>query len=240
MNYSQIYADLIKFRQENTPVGYTENHHILPRSMGGSDDENNLVKLTGREHWIAHLLLWKIHRNSQCLHACHMMAMRCEERGIPEIRNSRMYESVRIQHSLNLSSKMKDFVGRKNSQFGTRWINDGISKSRKISNTEITPNGWSNGRIVWPKKYAAKKENSKRIESKRIERLKLLENQRSARSKHNQTSRGYRKKATDAEIVDALKCCGYDIQKAKAYLGYKLEGGNSTKRFQKILSSCRP
>jgi len=38
---------------------YTEKHHIIPKSMGGSNDKTNLVKLTAREHYIAHLLLTK-------------------------------------------------------------------------------------------------------------------------------------------------------------------------------------
>lgn len=40
---------------------YGENHHIIPRSEGGSDDASNKVKLTAREHYIAHLLLAKIY-----------------------------------------------------------------------------------------------------------------------------------------------------------------------------------
>lgn len=39
---------------------YTEKHHIIPRSMGGKDTKENLVVLTAREHYIAHLLLTKI------------------------------------------------------------------------------------------------------------------------------------------------------------------------------------
>lgn len=39
---------------------YTEVHHIIPRSMGGNDSEENLVKLTAREHFICHALLTKI------------------------------------------------------------------------------------------------------------------------------------------------------------------------------------
>jgi hypothetical protein len=34
-------------------------HHIIPKSLGGSDEETNLIKLTIREHYIAHLILWK-------------------------------------------------------------------------------------------------------------------------------------------------------------------------------------
>ena len=39
--------------------GYTESHHILPRSMGGSNEKANLVNLTAREHFICHILLTK-------------------------------------------------------------------------------------------------------------------------------------------------------------------------------------
>ncbi len=40
--------------------GDFEVHHILPRSMGGSDEDGNLVKLTYKEHFIAHKLLFLI------------------------------------------------------------------------------------------------------------------------------------------------------------------------------------
>ena len=34
-------------------------HHIIPRSLSGTDDKSNLIKLTHREHFIAHMILWK-------------------------------------------------------------------------------------------------------------------------------------------------------------------------------------
>lgn len=36
---------------------YTEKHHIIPRSLGGTNDSKNLVKLTAKEHRLAHILL---------------------------------------------------------------------------------------------------------------------------------------------------------------------------------------
>ncbi len=38
---------------------YTERHHKAPKSLGGSNDKSNMIRLTGREHFIAHLILWK-------------------------------------------------------------------------------------------------------------------------------------------------------------------------------------
>lgn len=38
--------------------GYKERHHIIPKCMGGSNAEENLIDLTGQEHFIAHKLLY--------------------------------------------------------------------------------------------------------------------------------------------------------------------------------------
>lgn len=44
---------------------YTEKHHILPKCMGGSDSEDNLVLLTYREHVLAHMLLYLINSENK-------------------------------------------------------------------------------------------------------------------------------------------------------------------------------
>jgi len=49
-------------------------HHIIPRSLGGLNDKINLVNLTAREHYIAHLLLWKIYKMSNNKVAYYKMA----------------------------------------------------------------------------------------------------------------------------------------------------------------------
>ena len=150
-----MYEDLIAFRREHPATGYTERHHVIMRSMGGSDDSTNLVALTGREHWIAHLLLHKIHLQSETAHACHMMAMRCEERGIPFIKNSRMYEKIRKECAKLTSIRMKiSQAGEGNSQHGTCWIcNLDLKENKKISKADEIPTGWILGRNKWkPKK----------------------------------------------------------------------------------------
>lgn len=56
--YSQWYERIIdRARNRRAIDGYYETHHIIPRTMGGTDDPSNLVKLTAREHFICHLLL---------------------------------------------------------------------------------------------------------------------------------------------------------------------------------------
>jgi hypothetical protein len=67
MNYQRIYTEFIADRREKESglVGYTEKHHITTRSMGGSDDKDNLIKLTAGDHFFAHLLLAKAHGGKQ-------------------------------------------------------------------------------------------------------------------------------------------------------------------------------
>lgn len=74
MNYQKIYNQLIEKRQQILVEGYSERHHIIPRCMGGSDSAENLVRLTAREHFIAHVLLVKIYRNASLMHAANMMS----------------------------------------------------------------------------------------------------------------------------------------------------------------------
>jgi hypothetical protein len=65
MKWTIIYKNLIdsailEKRTKSTEI-YYENHHIVPKHMGGDNSENNLVLLTFREHILAHYLLWRIH-----------------------------------------------------------------------------------------------------------------------------------------------------------------------------------
>lgn len=60
--YTATYLRLIANRVAH-PCGcdvYVEKHHIIPRCLGGSDKPENIVKLSGREHYVAHLLLTKM------------------------------------------------------------------------------------------------------------------------------------------------------------------------------------
>ena len=60
--YTKWYENIIaKARQRvNAETDYFEKHHIIPKSLGGSNDSSNLVKLTAKEHFVCHLLLTKM------------------------------------------------------------------------------------------------------------------------------------------------------------------------------------
>jgi hypothetical protein len=69
MNYSQIYDNLILKAKQESRIRhkgiYYEKHHIIPRCLGGSDNDDNLVLLTAREHFIAHKLLTYIYPHNR-------------------------------------------------------------------------------------------------------------------------------------------------------------------------------
>lgn len=51
------YTQFINSLRGQSVDGYAEVHHIVPRSLGGSDDADNLIRLTARQHYIAHWML---------------------------------------------------------------------------------------------------------------------------------------------------------------------------------------
>lgn len=59
MNYEKIYKDFIDNRKNKPVDGFSETHHIIPKALGGSDDEDNLIELSCRDHYFAHRLLAK-------------------------------------------------------------------------------------------------------------------------------------------------------------------------------------
>lgn len=76
MNYQKIHDDIILFAKSRNLDIHTHHdvHRIIPKSMGGTDNPLNLVKLTDKEHFIIHTLLWKIHRNRSMTAALWIMS----------------------------------------------------------------------------------------------------------------------------------------------------------------------
>lgn len=92
---SKRYARLIKFALEQNRSrceGTYELHHIVPRCMGGTNEPLNLVLLTPREHFIAHVLLAKSNKGHSGLVYAVMM-FKGGSHGT--YYNSRLYDAVR-------------------------------------------------------------------------------------------------------------------------------------------------
>lgn len=104
MNYQKLYEVLIHNRKGiGDPVGYGEKHHIIPKSMGGSNDKSNLIKFTAREHFLAHRLLAKIYPTTGMVHAVYKMACVDKATNVYKVA-SRTYDVLRKEHSKRVSN----------------------------------------------------------------------------------------------------------------------------------------
>ena len=57
VTYAEFINRILNIRGRFNCEGYCERHHIVPRCMGGGDEEDNLIDLYAREHFEAHRIL---------------------------------------------------------------------------------------------------------------------------------------------------------------------------------------
>lgn len=104
MNYQSHYEKLIaKAKSRIEVLEYSEKHHIVPKSLGGSNAKSNIVALSGREHFLAHMFLAKIHGKG-LWQAARMMRNKSKVQG-RKWSNSRLYEMAKREWSKYLSDK---------------------------------------------------------------------------------------------------------------------------------------
>ncbi|NLH94276.1 MAG: HNH endonuclease [Candidatus Cloacimonetes bacterium] len=115
MNYSEHYSRLINHARNREVSGYSEKHHVLPRCMGGTDDRENLVRLTAREHFVAHQLLVKMYPGVGNL-IFAVMAM-CRDPHGKRVTN-RLYSWLREAHSVHCNSP--EILAKRRAAFLTR------------------------------------------------------------------------------------------------------------------------
>lgn len=127
--YFSIINNALQQSRKKSKNFYFESHHIIPKSLGGSDLPENLVLLTAREHFICHWLLTKMFTVDtppyfKMIRAFFMMKVDpiCGEgRYIV----SRVYENLK---SINSKTMTYFQSGSKNSQHGTMWVFDKAQK----------------------------------------------------------------------------------------------------------------
>lgn len=179
MNYQKHYDSLMnsrmllkldRYRDKKNGV-YFEGHHIIPKSKGGGGisskglNNENIVYLTAREHFLAHWLLWRIYRDRSSALAFHKMISTNKNQN--RIISSKGYEEARFafretnrgnkygkgktkiiseEQKLNHSKIMKGrYLGDKNPFYGKVHdeatkikISNAAKKDSKIQNLLIT------------------------------------------------------------------------------------------------------
>jgi hypothetical protein len=100
--------NLLSRKQAKLALGYVEKHHIIPKACTGDNSKENLIFLSGREHFICHLLLTKMtigDEHAKMVYAVKRMLVHSKkhDRYSP---SSRIYNIVKKEFALSHSEKM--------------------------------------------------------------------------------------------------------------------------------------
>ena len=108
MNYKKNYYDYIEYLKNlgKRNLEYSEKHHIIPRCLGGTNDKDNLIELTAREHFLAHYLLMKIYPDNYKLADAFRMMGVINKKEQKRYFNSRLYESQKKKFAEARSKKV--------------------------------------------------------------------------------------------------------------------------------------
>jgi hypothetical protein len=104
--YYRYYTKICERAKTRRLEGYGENHHILPKSLGGLNEKTNIVRLTAREHYIAHLCLVRCTEgvsHKKMLHAARYLIPRISKRTKT---NGRLYEQIKTELAQELTKQV--------------------------------------------------------------------------------------------------------------------------------------
>ena len=187
--YSQCYYNIIdRAKSRDLPKEiYTESHHIIPKSLGGSNDQSNLVKLTAREHFICHLLLPKmligINKRKMSF-AIWSMLNRDHSKNKSRYKvNSHRYESIKKQVAEAISQMHKGKTVSKETReklskscLGRPSPNKGIAMSAE-QKQKMSATIKKNGRIISPETVAKILESRKHYRHSEETKRKISQSQ---------------------------------------------------------------
>ena len=231
MDYQKAYDRLVQKNHVFSEREYFETHHKVPRCLGGTDDANNLVNLTAREHYIAHLLLVKITKlnNDAQAYGKMLYAFNCMKWGRSKGErsfkfNSRLYQKVKCEYASLRKQMMKT---SHNPSFGMMWIHSDDLKISKQWNKDLPiPIGWISGRVLnWESHFNAQKEKEHKLQARKEREHKL--EQRMTRAKQEYT-----------EMYKVYCESGFDVVKEK--FGYKFSQVNFVNQCKRYVDEYVP
>ena len=136
MTYDEFIENILNDRGRfNCGEEYHERHHIIPKSLGGSDDEENLIDLYAREHYEAHKLLAEENTESdKLLFALWSMSNKSATTEDRYILTSEEYEEAKIAFSKAQSKVKKELFSNKENHpmFGKHHTEEAKKKMSEI------------------------------------------------------------------------------------------------------------
>lgn len=179
--YSRWYNLLIENAKHRSIYDdvYCEMHHIIPKSCGGSNKRENLVKLLPREHFLAHWLLTKCmidsnHTNKMKFALQRMMY--ASERVERHTWCKWQYEVAKRHHSnicKTLIGEKNPMFGRKHSDEAKKAIGDANRGSRRSEETRSLMSERAKGKAK-PKDFGSKVSDKLKGVSKSQDHIEAL------------------------------------------------------------------
>ena len=203
MNYYAIYDNLITSRKNRllSENEYYERHHIIPKCFGGSNNKDNIVHLTPREHFFAHLLLVKINTGLKRTKMVYALIRMCypNNKSQTERRiNSRKYNILKITNYISGESHYS--YGKKLSKY----------EKEKISKRMSGERNHRYGKIPWNFNLTAQTDKRLIVSEKTKEKISKLSKGRrhssQTKQKISETHKGKEKSETHRKkISETLK-----------------------------------
>jgi len=152
--YNQLVGSRLQLnRKFKVGCGF-EKHHIIPKSLGGSDAKSNLVVFTPREHCLAHMLLAKMYSGASkakmITAISSLMQLRNKNRSVI---NSKDYERLRKAHTIAVMDP--EYRAYRSELTRKQW-----TPERRASVAEKTRQQWKDGpkrKIYASEEYRNKK-----------------------------------------------------------------------------------
>lgn len=109
-----MYDQIVERAKNRVLEGYGEKHHIVPRSEGGRDNEENIVNLSAREHFICHWLLHRMDTSIRSRAVSFWLMARntgSSKQNRTQLVSSRAYEEARKAFSESMKGENSPLYG---------------------------------------------------------------------------------------------------------------------------------
>jgi HNH endonuclease len=171
MNWTIIYKNLIdkailEQRCKSTEI-YYENHHIIPKHMGGDNSKDNLVLLTFREHILAHYILWRIYGREGDKLMYSIRNLQTEE-------SQRLRVKLAVEANRNGGKGFQNWSGDKNPMKDSLKVKKAIESKRQKYNGNIMSSDVKKQWLPKIKKRMQEMSKDPNIQEKRSKTIKEI------------------------------------------------------------------
>ena len=194
MNYQKVYDQIIDRAKTRQIEGYVEKHHIIPKCLGGNNEQGNLVKLTAREHFICHMLLCEMYPNSDKLkQALWLMSIGKQSKNVKIKINGRIYQ--KLKENISIINRIQQLNKKDSEETKRKKSINKIGKKQSLE-TILKRSSSLKGRIHSDESNKKRSEALKNIPRPYISE-KLKGNKHSEKTKQKMSEAKLGKKLTD-------------------------------------------